>query len=287
MKPKLPAVAGRLLILSSLAALLYFIFPLPLISPLSAGTHETAEFDIPNSSRMLSVGEELTYKVSYSIFSLGKIIVQVKDTIRKEGALVYQAKAFIDSDVPFVNLHQVFYSEIDTGYFSKFFTVTDTKDPKEMQFIQYDFDYAKNKVMYEIGTKPKNLSPQRGERAVTGFQQDGLSLFFYARGNIHKKGSYDVPIFINEKSFNTHFNFFGKIGSQEIDAVNYPIETKEFDGKAEFTGIFGMTGEFRGYFSNDAAAVPIVAKMKVILGSVHIELEKWKREGWVLPKAKG
>lgn len=284
MKEKISPVV-RIVILSICAALFYFIFPLPLALPLTAESHETVELELPYSSAMFSIGEELTYKVSYSIFTLGKIVVQVKDTVTKNGIIVYRAKAFIDSDVPFVNLHQVFYSEIDPALYSRYFTVTDTKDPKEMTYIQYNFNYAKNKVLYEIGTKPKNIIQRRGEQAVTEPQQDGLSLFYFARGNIHTSGTRDVPIFINEKSFNTHFNFTNKTGTQEISAVQYPIATKEFNGKAEFTGIFGMTGEFRGYFSNDSAAVPIVAKMKVILGSVHIELDQWKRDGWIPPKA--
>jgi hypothetical protein len=75
--------------------------------------------------------------------------------------------------------------------------------------------------------------------------------------------------------------------SCEIDAVEYPIDTIEFDGRAEFVGIFGLTGGFSGWFSNDEAAIPIVAKMKVILGSVRVELKRWNRPGWVPPRAVG
>jgi hypothetical protein len=73
--------------------------------------------------------------------------------------------------------------------------------------------------------------------------------------------------------------------STEIDAVKYPVETIEFDGRADFVGIFGLTGGFSGWFSNDEAAVPIIAKMKVILGSIRLELVKWNRPGWVPPRA--
>ena len=50
-------------------------------------------------------------------------------------------------------------------------------------------------------------------------------------------------------------------------------------GNAEFVGIFGLTGEFSGWFWNDDARIPIVAKMQVIIGSVTIELMSWKRPG--------
>ena len=108
---------------------------------------------------------------------------------------------------------------------------------------------------------------------------------YYARAHCKQVRQESVAIFFDEKSYVTRFNFMNKIGSKEIDAVPYPIETVEFDGNADFTGIFGLTGYFRGFFSNDAASIPIVARMKVILGSINIELMKWSRPGWIPPKA--
>ena len=49
--------------------------------------------------------------------------------------------------------------------------------------------------------------------------------------------------------------------------------------------IFGLTGVFEGWFSDDAASVPISAKMHVLIGSVRIELLRWKRSNWTPPLA--
>jgi hypothetical protein len=95
----------------------------------------------------------------------------------------------------------------------------------------------------------------------------------------------NVPTFVNEKKVNTYINFMGKVGSTEIDAVKYPIRTVELGGTVDFVGIFGLTGGYQGWFSDDEAAIPIVARMKVILGSVYIELKKWNRPGWTPPRA--
>jgi hypothetical protein len=62
------------------------------------------------------------------------------------------------------------------------------------------------------------------------------------------------------------------------------VDVVHFEGRADFEGIFGMTGDFEGWFSNDEARVPILAKMKVIIGNIRIELTKWNREGWKPPK---
>jgi hypothetical protein len=37
-------------------------------------------------------------------------------------------------------------------------------------------------------------------------------------------------------------------------------------------------------FSDDTAVIPITAEMKVILGSVKIELNQWNRKGWNSPE---
>ena len=46
-----------------------------------------------------------------------------------------------------------------------------------------------------------------------------------------------------------------------------------------------LHGRVVGSTSDDDAAVPIVANMKVIIGSVRLELKRWNRPGWVPPSA--
>jgi hypothetical protein len=94
----------------------------------------------------------------------------------------------------------------------------------------------------------------------------------------------NVPTFIENKKVNTFINFKNSVTDVNIDAVDYPVEVVEFDGKADYVGVFGLTGGFSGQFSNDDARIPIVARMNVILGSIKVELKSWKREGWHPPK---
>ncbi len=70
----------------------------------------------------------------------------------------------------------------------------------------------------------------------------------------------------------------------DIDAVNYPVKTVYFNGKAEWNGLYGLNGKFEGWFSDDDACVPIKAKMNVYVGNVNIELKSWKRKNWTPPK---
>lgn len=237
---------------------------------------------------LLQVGEELEYSVSYSIFSLGKIRIRVLGVEHQDGRPVYKAQAFIDSapGLPFVNLHVIFESEFDAEVFS-YSWISKDSSKNEINYLSYLFDYAQNRVLVEESVQKK--SGRRVIKKVDTVQvkeksQDGLSLFFFARKHLHQRAQMNVPTVIGNEVVNTFIDYLHKRTSVEIDAVDYPVDVIEFGGRADYSGIFGLTGGFRGWFSNDEARVPIVARMKVILGSIYIELEKWNRAGWQPPK---
>ncbi len=235
---------------------------------------------------MLYIGEELEYEVSYSVFKLGTVKLHVLDTATSYGRFIYKIKAYIDSyTVPFVTLHQVVYIEVNPLPYTYFYSAHDVVNPEKQPFYEYQFDYNKKKIEYIKGIRPENTITKKGEDTTNNvFQQDGLSIFYYARANVRQNAVRNVPTYVNEEHGNTFFNFMNKIEPMEIDAVDYPVSTVAFSGKAGFVGIFGLTGDFRGWMSNDDAAIPIVAKMKVFIGNIHIELKKWKRGNWSPPK---
>ncbi len=240
----------------------------------------------PPPSHVLMEGEELTYNVRYGFFNLGSVRVR---TLQRQGSspsVTYYSKAFIDSypKVPFVDLHAIFESVIDTTIYSHLF-VGRTKQDDWWNFSRYTFDATHQRAIIEVGHKDTVIS-KRDTMSVAGVYEDGLSLFFFARDRLFAGKQVDVPCIVSEKKVDTHINFDGRRDAVEIDAVDYPIDAVGFEGTAEFTGIFGLTGDFSGWFSNDEARVPIMAKMKVIIGSVTVELMQWKRPGWTPPRAK-
>ncbi len=243
---------------------------------------------IPAKDPLLHVGEDLEYRVSYSIFTLGRIRIRVIDRFERNGRTVYKAQALINSaaGLPFIDLHVVFESELDEEVFSYSWLSKDSSS-KEMSFRHYRFDYDVNRVVVERSTQRLNA-----ERVIEGYDtvaingkaQDGLTSFYFARKHLHTQGGMNIPTVIESKEVNTFINYMNKRTSVEIDAVNYPVEVIELEGRADYTGVFGLTGAFRGWFSNDNARVPVVARMKVLIGSIYIELERWNRPGWSPPR---
>jgi hypothetical protein len=257
--------------------------------PFSRGASpEASRYFFQSSQQVLQVGEHLEYKVSYAFFNLGKIIVKVTDKEERNGRTVYRTKAIIDSapGLPFVDLHIRFTSEFDEDLFSYQWIAEDSTED-EIVMRRLSFDYERNRVLVEKGKKQPDgsfLVERIDTSAITEKCQDGFSLFYFARTNVLQKKTMNVPTFIEKEQVNTFFEFTNTLEEEEIDSVDYPIEVVDFEGRADFVGVFGLTGGFQGRFTNDAARVPIVAWMNVILGSIKVTLARWERPGWVAPK---
>ena len=88
-----------------------------------------------------------------------------------------------------------------------------------------------------------------------------------------------------EDTVSTVINFGGRKEATSIDASSYPVKTVYFSGDANWTGVYGLSGRYEGWFADDESRIPIKAKMKVYVGSVTIELQSWRRGNWQPPKA--
>lgn len=230
-------------------------------------------------------GEELVYKVSFLGLNLGTIKIVTEKTVDFEGKKAYKAKCYLKSSegIPFVSLNAIYDTWIDPtiSYSLKF--EGKTQDKKAWQYDVADFEYDKKMIFFnrKLGSELVFNKTFNTDKKWN----DGLSLFFFPRKYLMLKKSIKVPTFIEGLAYTT-INFSGdNIQSVEIDKVDYPIKTVYFNGKADYNGVYGFNGNFEGWFTADEARIPIKAKMKVLVGSVLIELASWKRTGWKPPQS--
>jgi len=231
-------------------------------------------------------GEELTYRVSYLNITLGTIRTVTEQTTTLNGQKAYKVKVFIDShpNIPFVSLHSVYESWMDaTATYSMQFVANTEVDNKQWEVDKYLFDYSNKKLLMEKYRDSKIVKSRWFD--IKKRYNDGSSLLFAARSLLLSKKSLRMPTVIMEETVNTVVNFKGKQEPVSIDAVQYPIKSVYLNGEANWTGIYGLSGRFEGWFSDDEARIPVKAKMKVYVGSVTIELQKWRRGSWQPPKA--
>ena len=234
--------------------------------------------------RRIEVGEDITYVVKYLAFEIGEIRLKVLKEIVEDKDTLYSAIAYINSydGIPFVNLHQIYETKFDQKLISHYFKGTILGE--DTTYTKYDFNRSKKNIHIRKGRERTNEVWTDSTSKYDRDYQDGLSLFYFARMNTGQQKKVNVPVFINEKHEKTYINFYKEVEDMDIDAVDYDIACVRLDGETEFRGVFGLTGYFEGWFSNDETAVPIVAKMQVIIGSITLELKQWKKKGWIPPK---
>lgn len=245
---------------------------------LSVGINHAQSFIYP--------GEDLTYRVSYLNITLGTVRTLTEPFTTRDGKKCVKVKVFINSNpsIPFVSLHSIYQSWMDsTATYSYHFNASTQIEQDVWEFDQYLFDYTKMSLAMET-FRDKKLTKRR-EIGIKKYCNDGSSLLYAARSLVDTKRTIKLPTVIMGDTATTIINFRGSRGSTDIDAVDYPVKTTYFDGTANWTGVYGLTGGFEGWFSDDEARIPIKAKMKVYIGSVTLELQAWKRGSWAPPKA--
>lgn len=239
-----------------------------------------------SSAQMFQPGEVLEYEVSYLGILLGTIKMSVEKTDTLRGNNIVKAKANIDTapGIPFVEFHSVFETWMDaSAQYSHQFLSSNRKSDNTWEYTRYDFLYPQTKIHIEEGTKAARskeleiITPKRWS--------DGLSLFFFAREFVKSGRFVNVPTAIMSDTSKTLINFRDiQRESITIPALKTPIKTVYFKGEAKWRGIYGLEGNFEGWFSDDDARIPIRAKMKVLVGKVDINLVRWKRANWTPPQ---
>ncbi len=270
----------------------------PIVLPLTADhpqdtTSEKVISDRCDSSIICS-GEELVYEVKYWIFSLGEIKLKTLPSTRVNGRIRHSTAVFVDSydGIPFVELHAVEYTEMDSAFNSLGFKFLERKkDAWYAERSRYEAD-AKKLIIEKSRQKELQSPPEEPATHDTVVIprapfQDGLSILYFARANCRRLGTIRVPTVVFGKYGRTSLEYADKKTTLELDAFRHPVRVIEFEGRADYEGLYGLTGEFKGWLSDDAAAVPIKAEMQVVIGSVSIELKSWHRNGWKIPYERG
>ncbi len=233
------------------------------------------------------VGEELVYSVKYTFIKVGELRFKVLEKKTVNGKTYYRTMVYINSDesIPFVDLHEIYESYYNIGNFSDLFKATH-RTKEYYRFSEHDFDYENKKIRVKKGTLKPYFVETDSTCDLRHSFNDGLSLFYYARIMSGYKHQDPVYCFINEKKVKAIINFNDDVENVKIDAVDYGISCVKLNGNAEFKGVFGLSGDFEGWFTNDVYKVPVLAKLSVIIGNITVELISWRKQGWKPPRYK-
>jgi len=232
-----------------------------------------------NNEFKWKIGEELTYKVKWAFIRLGTIKVQVCDTLTMDNTFVYHVKLFIDSNplLFFINMHNVYESYISKD-FRLYHFVSEEKIDGITYLAEYKFNYV-DSLIHTIMTDMENPDVTiTKDDPLNEPLLDGASMIFYARANSIDSRTDTLTSFFAAKRGKIAINFAGNEGKIKIAALKNPLESNYVYGIVRMKGIAGLTGPYRGWFATGDQRPPLKAEMKVFIGSVKIQLEKWT--GW-------
>jgi hypothetical protein len=229
-------------------------------------------------------GEELNYEVSYMGAKLGTIKITTGKEEKSGGKAYYTCKAYIATykGIPFVDIKVLYTSHLDASATFSHQFAGDYKSKGYWDLQKIFFNYDKSNIY----VSKENKDGKYFEKSYMNKKKfsDGLSLFFMARNFLKTKKQVVIPTIIDKDTATTKINFLGNSEKVSVSAINHPVATSHFIGTANWTGVYGLSGNFEGWFSDDEARIPIKAKLQLYLGSVTVELKSWKRKGWEPPK---
>jgi hypothetical protein len=234
----------------------------------------------------LHLGDEFTYIVKYAFLNLGEIRIKVyaKDTV--DDKIIFKSVAYVDSyeGLPFMDIHQTYESWFDSSFQPIYFQA----------FMFYEEDTSYTKYYFKDDNLVHILKGKVHEQKafldtvinLDSNYQDGLSILYFARFNTNRNESLVVPCFVNEDTASTIISYFFDQENVSIDAIDYDVDCFKIEGEVRFTGIYGLTGYFEGWFTNDEYQLPIAAELEVIIGHISIELMDWNTNKWQPPEFK-
>ena len=235
--------------------------------------------------KILEVGEELNYKVYYGFIKLGEVKFKISsyDAASKKYTATAELKNY--EALPLVKINYFFESTMfnkgDSVYSFRFYS-SEFKD-KDISHIDYTFDYDRGIIIAKNDKNFQNEEMKELKIDANKRYQDGLSLFYDARIHSLNNKNYIVPVYINSQESSVNYSFNMNKDVVSSDLKSYDMSAIKIIGTAHFIGVFGLTGEFVGWLSDDDARVPLKAKFNVSIGSITLELTSYKKKNWSPP----
>jgi hypothetical protein len=222
-------------------------------------------------------GEELTYKVKWSIFRLGTLRLLVDDTLYIHDDLIYHVRFIMDSNplLFFIDHHSVFES-----YFSDRFDGVLFRFGEKINGIPYDaeyrFDYADSLIFVELTDGRDSTHQIRTTIPFDENVHDGTAFLYYLRFHAGEMKKDTIQFLSNDHIEKALVRFNHRLYPISVSSLNRTISCYYLDGRIFTKTVADLTGYFQAWISTDRQRVPVKARLKVFLGYVTIELEAWK-----------
>ncbi|MBR9831975.1 DUF3108 domain-containing protein [bacterium] len=224
-------------------------------------------------------GEKLKYSVNYGWMTAGEATLEVKKAPQKiNGREIYH---MIGTGIS-VNTFDWFFKVRD-----KYETYMDADGVFPWVFVRRINEGGYSKAQdYQFFQHKKMVRNQKAQEFnVPVGVQDMLSAFYYARTldfSKAKKGDiFTIPAFVDEEYYDLKIKY---AGTDKIKVNKGKFDCMVFHPVVQTGRIFNDEEDLTVYITNDKNKIPVLAKAKILVGSIRMELEDYS--GLANPVAK-
>jgi hypothetical protein len=217
------------------------------------------------------VGEELRYRLHYGFVDAGEAILKVNHCDKKiNGRSIIHVEGVgrtISGFDWFYKVRDRYESYIDAEALFPWLFVRRCNEGGYIINQDYTFLQHKNKV--DNGEGKHFETPE--------MVQDMLSSFYYARtlnfDNAKPGDIYTIPIFYDNTNFPLKIKFLGK---ETISLRMGKFHCLKFCPVVEKGRIFKSEEDMQVWISDDQNKIPLLAKSKILVGSIKMEVVEYK-----------
>ena len=224
-------------------------------------------------------GEKLKYSVNYGWMTAGEATLEVKKAPQKiNGREIYH---MVGTGIS-VNTFDWFFKVRD-----KYETYMDADGVFPWVFVRRINEGGYSKAQdYQFFQHKKMVRNQKAQEFnVPVGVQDMLSVFYYARTldfSKAKKGDiFTIPAFVDEEYYDLKIKY---AGTDKIKVNKGKFDCMVFHPVVQTGRIFNDEEDLTVYITNDKNKIPVLAKAKILVGSIRMELEDYS--GLANPVAK-
>lgn len=243
-----------------------------------------SQYCLDNNTKTF-LDERFTYDVSWLFIHIGTITITSENIEARPDLKKITVDIKTASGLPFIDIdeYNVVIMRLSDGM-TMFYNVIEKQGGKKIE-AKCNFYEKENLAVYEVTDFYKKTTIRKDTLRSTKPYLVGSSLIYYTRLILNPGTVKTVPTMLGGSFYKTTLNYCGPVELVEIDAFDSPIRTFKYEGNAEWDGkaTAGLSGEFTGWISDDDASVVISAEMKIILGSIDVELQEWYKPGWRPP----
>lgn len=216
--------------------------------------------------------EKMNYKVTYGFITLGWVNVRVGDPVTIRGKKTYPVRFYINTNPDFgmlLELHHVYESYIEAGTLNAMRSRQYTPDENGYLVKVYDFYYEENRLDMKLIHSDGRF--KRVDKMLPSSAQDAVSMLYFARGVVSSSIGGTTTVVIDEDYKYGRITFLNE--KEEVEVIDKDVEAIKIFARADFKGIAGMNGDAWGWFSDDGKYVPLVGEIKILLGSITVEMD--------------